>query len=128
MLSTLTAGRNGTARARKSEPPVRPNCSRLQPLSPELLAYFAARGISQRTLARNGVLQDPAGAIAFPYRRDGEVVNLKFRTLDKRFWQVGQGPLLLPAGRACAQQPRSQHAAHHARRHGRPHRGPCAHR
>ena len=70
------------------EAPVKPDCSRLRPLSPELLAYFAARGISAATLARNGVLQDSAGAIAFPYHRDGEVVNLKYRTLDKRFWQA----------------------------------------
>ena len=67
---------------------MRPDCSRLQPLSQELMQYFAGRGISQATLERNGVMQDRAGTIAFPYRRDGEVVNIKYRTLDKKFWQV----------------------------------------
>lgn len=88
VLSTFTAGRNGAARGRKVDAPVKPDCSRLRPLSAELVAFFAARGISARTLARNGVLQDGAGAIAFPYRRDGEVVNLKYRTMDKKFWQA----------------------------------------
>lgn len=25
--------------------------------------------------------------LAFPYLRDGELVNAKYRTFDKRFWQ-----------------------------------------
>jgi hypothetical protein len=29
-----------------------------------------------------------AQAIAFPYYRDGVLVNVKYRTLDKKFWQV----------------------------------------
>ena len=92
-LSTFSAGRNGAARTRKVEPPVKPDTSRLQPLSPELVAYFDARGISQATLARNGVMQDRSGTIAFPYTRGGEVVNIKFRTLDKKFRQVRRSAL-----------------------------------
>ena len=71
---------------------MRPDCSRLQPLSAELVAYFAGRGISRATLDRNGVVQDRAGTIAFPYRRDGETVNVKYRTLDKKFWQARSLP------------------------------------
>ena len=100
-LGAFTGGRNGAGRGgRKAEAPVRPDCSRLQPLSAELVAYFAGRGISRATLERNGVLQDRAGTIAFPYRRDGEVVNVKYRTLDKKFWQARGPPL--PFARRCA--------------------------
>ena len=126
MSSTVMAGRSGAMRGRKAEAPVKPNCSRLLPLSAELLEYFAARGISQRTLARNGVLQDAAGVIAFPYRRDGQVVNLKYRTLDKRFWQVGCTPVIgVPGGKGssmlCTRCPAPHHRLHpcHAAGEGR---------
>lgn len=64
---------------------------RLQPLSPALLEWFASRGISAATLARNGVMMErrysrALGAetdfIAFPYR---QVVA----------WCRGSGDLLL---------------------------------
>lgn len=87
---------SSTARKRKEEPPVRPE-NKLEPLTPEMLAFFAERGISEATLRRAGVasevVYDPgerkeARVIAFPYYRDGVLVNVKYRTLDKRFWQV----------------------------------------
>lgn len=55
-----------------------PDTSKLEPLTPELRAWFAARGISAATLARNGVacewrycppLKAVVPHIAFPYRR-----------------------------------------------------------
>ncbi len=75
------------------EPPKLPDTSRLQPLSQPVLNHFAARGISEATLARNGVLQEHSAkhggpVIAFPFMRDGQIINLKYRTLDKKFWQV----------------------------------------
>ncbi|DBA96517.1 TPA: hypothetical protein ACH3X1_015395 [Trebouxia sp. C0004] len=74
----------------------KPQTGNFRPLTPEFLAYFASRGISERTLRRNQVAQEstwmpgqPAGdAIAFPYLRNGEVVNVKYRTLNKCFRQV----------------------------------------
>ncbi|KAK9909228.1 hypothetical protein WJX75_009173 [Coccomyxa subellipsoidea] len=80
-------------RERKVEVARRPDCSRLQPLSREVVEYFAQRGISRATLERNGVQQEYSSkhnsqAIAFPYYRDGEVINIKYRTLDKKFWQT----------------------------------------
>ena len=74
----------------------KPQTDKFKPLSPEFLKYFADRGISEETLKRNKVAQEytwmpgqPAGpAIAFPYQRDGEVVNIKYRTLSKSFRQV----------------------------------------
>ena len=74
----------------------KPNTGNLRPLTPELIQYFANRGISEKTLQRNQVMQENtwmpgqsgATAIAFPYLRNGEVVNVKYRTVDKSFRQV----------------------------------------
>lgn len=74
----------------------KPQTGNFRPLTPEFLAYFASRGISEGTLRRNQVAQEstwmpgqPAGdAIAFPYLRNGEVVNVKYRTMNKCFRQV----------------------------------------
>ncbi|XP_022845865.1 twinkle homolog protein, chloroplastic/mitochondrial-like [Olea europaea var. sylvestris] len=63
----------------------------LEPLCSELLAYFADRMISGETLRRNFVMQKRSGnqiAIAFTYRRNGELVNCKYRTITKKFWRV----------------------------------------
>ena len=76
----------------------KPQTSNFQPLDPKFLEYFAKRGISKETLERNQVAQEhtwmpgqPANAgpaIAFPYMRNGQVVNVKYRTMDKCFRQV----------------------------------------
>ena len=85
---------------------------------PQVRAFFHARGIDDATLERNRIAQetvDGTPVIAFPYyrftgcgaevprmcgwscgrltcvpaaRREGTLVNVKYRTLDKRFWQV----------------------------------------
>ncbi|KZV29364.1 twinkleprotein, chloroplastic/mitochondrial-like [Dorcoceras hygrometricum] len=62
----------------------------LEPLCNELVAYFAARMISKETLQRNAVMQKRTGdqiAIAFTYRRSGELVSCKYRDITKKFWQ-----------------------------------------
>jgi twinkle protein len=85
-------------RKRKEEPPIRPQ-PQLEPLTEEMVEFFEKRGISKATLERNNVQAEkvwvPGGksntkeyVIAFPYMRDGNVVNIKYRTLDKKFWQV----------------------------------------
>lgn len=62
-----------------------------------MLEFFAARGISESTLQRNKVssevvydpmLRKEQRVIAFPYYRDGVLINVKYRTMDKRFWQA----------------------------------------
>jgi twinkle protein len=72
----------------------------LRPLTPELLDWFAARGIGPRTLRRNGVSAQrrwspqhraEVDSIAFPYVRDGSVVNVKYRALPKAFSQTKGG-------------------------------------
>ncbi|KAK9152410.1 hypothetical protein Syun_010719 [Stephania yunnanensis] len=61
----------------------------LEPLCKELLVYFAERMISGETLRRNAVMQKSGDqvAIAFTYRRNGALVNCKYRDINKRFWQ-----------------------------------------
>ena len=81
-------------------PPVQPTPN-LQPLSVELLDFFARRGISETTLHRGGVMQEHlyapplkqmADTIAFPYWRRGQLVNVKYRTVNKKFWQASTMP------------------------------------
>ncbi|GAB4817546.1 hypothetical protein N2152v2_004592 [Parachlorella kessleri] len=84
-------------RKRKEEPPVRPNASLLEKPEGEVLDFLLSRGISRETIERNGISQQriyvPANrreetVVAFPYFREGQVINIKYRTLDKKFWQV----------------------------------------
>jgi hypothetical protein len=81
---------------RKAEVAKRPDTSNLRPLSPRMLQFFAARGISEEILKRNRVMETPSGDIAFLYLRDGEVINIKFRSLEKRFHQAIFVPPPLP--------------------------------
>ena len=66
------------------------------PLTDEMVEFFASRGISRETLERNKVsaidVYDPklkaeSTVIGFPYYSHDLLVNVKYRTLDKRFWQ-----------------------------------------
>lgn len=68
------------------------------PLPAEGRAFFAARKIGPETLSafgigwgRHWVGGSEAPCIVFPYRRDGAVVNAKYRTLDKKFSQAKGG-------------------------------------
>ncbi|KAK4254775.1 hypothetical protein QN277_010105 [Acacia crassicarpa] len=62
----------------------------LEPLGAKLIAYFKERLISEKTLSRNAVMQmsDNKNVIAFTYKRNGLLVGCKYRTMEKRFWQV----------------------------------------
>ncbi|KAK8969185.1 hypothetical protein KSP40_PGU015121 [Platanthera guangdongensis] len=63
----------------------------LQPLCPEIIEFFNSRGISAETLRRNAVMQRRLGngeiVIAFTYRRNGKLVNCKYRNIEKKFSQ-----------------------------------------
>ena len=89
-------GRGGTQGPGSSEraqrPTVRPSFTpNSATLSRGAVAWFSRRGISQSTLVKNGVTlkrvwfpqtQDERLAMAFPYRRGGEVINVKYRARD----------------------------------------------
>lgn len=84
------------SRKRKTEPPVRPNV-KLEPLTNDMKHFFENRAISEHTLQRNRIssqltydpkLKKEDRIITFPYYRDNSLVNVKYRTMDKRFWQV----------------------------------------
>ena len=70
------------------------------PKTPEakMLEWFAGRGITQAVVERNQIglgkayfpqVEEERGCIEFPYLRDGEVVNIKYRTRDKLFRMHG---------------------------------------
>ncbi|XP_002961986.2 twinkle homolog protein, chloroplastic/mitochondrial isoform X2 [Selaginella moellendorffii] len=64
----------------------------LQPLSDDVIKWFATRGISQKVLQRNRVEQIYSGselAIAFPYYKENKIIDCKYRTIpEKRFWKA----------------------------------------
>lgn len=74
--------------------------AQLRPLTPQVVSFFAARGISPAVLVRNRVSTalDRWGrptVIALPYYVGSTLVNIKYRTLDKRFSQVKGGQQVL---------------------------------
>eukprot|EP00854_Cymbomonas_tetramitiformis_P018088 gene18088-21546_t len=78
-------------------PPVTKPKPSFEPPGEKVLDFFAKRCISRETVERNGVQQESfyssahkrdMVAVAFPYRREGEVVNIKYRGPNKKFWQV----------------------------------------
>ncbi|EPS68730.1 hypothetical protein M569_06038, partial [Genlisea aurea] len=63
----------------------------LQPVTPEIITYFAERMISEETLRRNAVMgktkHNNTLYIAFTYWRNGELINCKYRDHSKNFFQ-----------------------------------------
>eukprot|EP00803_Ostreobium_quekettii_P004270 evm.model.scf_905.1 EVM.evm.TU.scf_905.1 scf_905:1034-6209(-) len=56
-----------------------------------MIEFFTKRKISKKTLERNKIameVEHGVPVIAFPYFRDGELINIKYRSLDKKFRQV----------------------------------------
>lgn len=85
----------------RSQPPkriVRPRFEKPSSVAPMLREWFAARGIPEAILARYYVtlqtvylpqIEEEASCVVFPYCRQGEVVNLKYRSLEgKHFRQI----------------------------------------
>ena len=77
---------------------------RQTPLPQRVLDWFASRGIPESVLARNRIsygpvympqLEQEVPAIQFPYVRNGEVVNCKYRDGHKYFRMVGGAERLL---------------------------------
>lgn len=55
-----------------------------------VIEWFSKRGITEGTLRMNGVYYENK-RIAFPYYKDGQVVNVKYRTRNKLFSQTPGG-------------------------------------
>ncbi|KAG1653585.1 hypothetical protein FOA52_009700 [Chlamydomonas sp. UWO 241] len=84
---------------RSRAPPIyaRPALPPDSELSREHAAWFFERGIGEEVLRRNRIAsvrsiwssadKKDVAAVAFPYIRAGEVVNVKYRKLPKTFWQ-----------------------------------------
>ena len=90
---------NRSARPQRRGPaaPIKPTKTPGDPTSP-VLQWLAKRGISETTARRNRVgaarafipkLKAEVDCIAFPYFRDGELINVKYRALaEKAFTQI----------------------------------------
>jgi len=63
----------------------RPNIT-MQPVTEEIISYFAQRNISQKTIEAFGIGSDSYGNIVFPFYRDGELVyvNTESRRSTKK--------------------------------------------
>lgn len=58
-----------------------------QSLSSVNLKYLANRGFSKEIIEQFKLFNGKMGEICFPYFRDGKMVNIKHRTLQKKMWQ-----------------------------------------
>ena len=85
----------------RSKPPkriVKPHFEKPSAVPPVVRDWFAKRGIPEEFVARHGIalqtaylpqLEEEVPCLAFPYMRNGETVNIKFRALqEKAFRQV----------------------------------------
>ena len=103
---SLKQGEQGKPQIDRWKPPVytRPVYTAVEPTD-QLAAFFEERGISRATLARykislsvEWIPQQEARVpvICFPYYRDEEIINIKYRTLiDKDFRQVADAEKIL---------------------------------
>lgn len=92
------------AQVRREKPVYKkPKPRQTAPMGAKALAWFAGRGISQRTLEALHVTEGmefmpqkngQANTVQFNYYKDGELINTKFRTGDKCFKMVSGAELL----------------------------------
>ena len=75
---------------------VRPDHTVVVSYDTAVVSWMAERGIDESVLTRNKIFQTTTwmptkdggakvGAVAFPYYRDGELINIKYRSRDKGF-------------------------------------------
>ncbi len=81
---------------RRQKPPAKRPVYAPPPPTDRMYEFFAKRGISRATVDRHGISvvrvwmpqkDAEVSAIAFPYRKGGEVVNVKYRDHEKNFRQ-----------------------------------------
>ena len=72
--------------------PVEPETKKL---SKEAREYLTGRGFDADIIDTFGLYSPKPDVIAFPYRKDGVLVGVKYRSLDKKFWnEKGTEPVL----------------------------------
>lgn len=92
------------AQVRREKPVYKkPKPRQTAPMSAKALAWFQGRGISQATLQAMKVTEGmeympqndaQSNTVQFNYYKDGELINTKFRTGDKKFKMVSGAELL----------------------------------
>jgi len=74
------------------------------PMTAKAMEWFATRGITTEVMIRNRIslervwmpqIEDEVTAIAYPYYKGGEVVNIKYRDSQKNFRQVAGAEKIL---------------------------------
>lgn len=74
------------------------------PMTSKAMEWFATRGITTEVMIRNRIslervwmpqIEDEVTAIAYPYYKGGEVVNIKYRDSQKNFRQVAGAEKIL---------------------------------
>ena len=78
-------GLNDEKTPKPQQPYERPNYLYAD-LPEEVVTFFAGRGIGQQVLIDNKI-GFGSGAIQAPFYKGGQCVAIKFRTLEKKFWQ-----------------------------------------
>jgi twinkle protein len=90
----------------RRKPPARPQRPPAD-LTPAVLGWLAQRSITEGVARRNRVgsarvyfseLEAEADAIAFPYFRNGELINIKFRALASKVFTQVKGAEAIPYG------------------------------
>ena len=81
----------------------RPNYDAYKGLSDQAIEWFTKRGISKEVLTRNGITTGPVfmpqdddftNTIQFPYYRQGQCINIKYRDHHKHFRMEGNCELI----------------------------------
>ena len=93
------------SRSQPPKRPVKPRFEKPSAVPPVVRDWFAKRGIPESVVLRHCValqtayfpqLEDEVPCILFPYTRNGEIVNIKFRALtEKAFRQVAGAEKIL---------------------------------
>lgn len=58
-----------------------------KPLSNRNIQYIKSRGFTEETIKAFKLFDGEKGEICFPFLKQGRQVNIKHRTIDKKFWQ-----------------------------------------
>jgi twinkle protein len=73
----------------------KPSVSIVQPTN-EVVAYLHHRGFTDETIAHFKIGSENGEAVSFPYYRNGELINVKYRSIkEKAFWAIKDAELIL---------------------------------